>query len=545
MNTAEQGRHGSAARSWLRMGWVLAVCCQATPARAQEPTGAPVAAAADATPATADPTSPLGVAQTQWSSAPSPAAGMALLQAYAQAGRMAQARLLAETLTQRYPESAVVRAELGYFWYMANEFKRAYGEFLLALRAPEWDASQRRNLQTALANSAQAAGDLPAAMAALRPLCEGPDQVGGLLRMGRLQLAAKDRRGALATARRVAGLASAPAQRWEAADIEKAALIPIEEPRTFRMLTGGYGFLRMGEDAQGLAAFEKAFAMGAGKAFHYADAAYAAKRLGYNAKAVDYFVFALDMDQREHAFAPQQQYGYRREIEVMERRFGLLLGSPYHAGTLNVWQLAAEAFWQPEALGNRNGRILQVVGRVFGNARNGVAGATGWPTAQAAAGVRYKPLESQNLMLTAEGLVALGSAAVNDALLRVGYSAGGGLDLQVEQRWWQSWHIFAESGYYVRAQRAVAGLEARYGAVVVPPGLSRLTVLPHALLAGEWDTAASPQGAVAVGPGVILRAWLAEDRYRAPRGWFEVQASYRWSNTVRGQGPVVRATLSL
>ena len=44
--------------------------------------------------------------------------------------------------------------------------------------------------------------------------------------------------------------------------------------------TGTLIYVRQGDDAEALAAFERGFAFGSGKAFHYADAAYAAKRSG-------------------------------------------------------------------------------------------------------------------------------------------------------------------------------------------------------------------------------------------------------------------------
>jgi len=482
-------------------------------------------------------------ARDAYDRAPSAWSGLGLLERLLQRDKVDEARQLADSLMASYPGDEQVLAQSAYLQFRLQNFGRAQELFAKALESHAWTAEQRRNLLRALANSSVAAGHPAVAVAALGAL--GPDlDVATRLQLGRAQLAARDRRAALVTARGIIAVATTVGDREDGEQLQKQALQAGTDPRGDKQLNIGYAYLRQKDDANGLASFQRGFALGSGKAFHYADAAYAAKRLGNNATAIELFRFSLDLDSLEHSFSPQRTYGFRREIETMERSWGAILGSPFHAGALNVWQGGLELYWQPPVIGYRNGQTLQFFARTYANFRNGIQGPVGWETLQETVGVRFKPLESQNIVLTAERLLAVGQTSVNDWLFRIGYSTGGGTDQRLDRTNWASWQVYGEGAYYLDARQLLIGTEARCGVTWPVPSYSRMTLFPHAFVAVEYDSKAIDELIDAVGPGLSVRVWFGEDRYRAPRGWAEVNATYRFADAERARGPALRATIS-
>ena len=499
-----------------------------------------------------EPGTPNHVARLNWNQEPTPERGLALLAILLQADplprtQMLHARALATAMGVRFAGQPLVRAQLGYFWFRMEDFRQARADFYQSLRGQIWSPEQRRNLHVALANSAAAMGDAAGAVDALRPVALASDPT-MLVLYGRAQVAAKQRQPALATGRYAADVAEAvedPEVGRQAAALIHMALKPGNDPKASRQLNQGYGYLRHGEDAKGLAAFEAGFALGGGKAFHYADAAYAAKRLSKNSVAARHFRFALELDQADPSFQPQQVFGYTREIEVLEREFGAQIGSPYQAGALDVWQVAAEGFWQPPEFGYRNGQTLQFFTRTFANLRSGAAGAVGGDTLQGGVGVRYKPWASQSAVFSLERMVALGKRASDDWLLRTAYSVGVGTELQVQRRWWTAWQVYADVAWYTDAARLLASSEGRYGPALSMEGWPELILQPCAIATVEVDTAAYQPAVAVVGAGANARVWFGQKRHRAPSSWLEVHGSYRFATAERGAGPVLRATLWL
>ena len=492
----------------------------------------------------ATPTTPEDVARAAYQKQPENAwLARALLDLLVRGGNLTEARQLADSLTAKFPDDAQLWAQTGYLRFMLREFKPAQSAFARAQLGTEWQPDQRRNLAFAEADSATAANDPAGAVRALEKL-GAPDDLTLRLRIGRAQVAAHDRISALATGRWLQTRATDIDMQEAVEQLLKDAQEAVEDARGNKQLNLGYAYVRQGGDAAALAAFERGFSYGSGKAFHFADAAYAAKRSGDNVKANRYFRFALDLGEYEHSFSEARSYGYRREIEAMERRFGMLIGTPYHAGALDVWQGGVEAYWQPPVIGYIDGRTIQLFVRGYLNFRNGIGGPIGFDTTQESIGIRFKPLVSQNISFTAERLFAVGKLAINDWLFRIGYSAGDGGDLRVDTNEWRSWQVFGEAAYFLSGRRVLVGTEVRYGWSIPWPNYRRLTIYPHALIAVDYDSAAKDELVNAIGPGLSVRAWYGEDRYHAPPAWLEINAQYRWADAERGRGPVLRATLA-
>lgn len=472
--------------------------------------------------------------------------GLLLLEQQVRGGKMNDAVALADNLVKRFPKDPQVWAQRGYLMFTRGNFDQAMIDFTHALKFDIWTTEQHRNLRLALADSALAAGQPLGALAALEPLGEGKDSA-VLLRLAKARLATGNRSGAADAARLANQLATSQTEREEAELLLESAVAPIAEAVDnggFKQLESGYKALRQHDDTAGFAAFQKGFALGSGTAAHYADAAYAAKRLSNNAMAIRYFKRSLTMNEAEQTFAPPRTLGFRREIEVMERKFGFSLGTPYQAGGLDVLQGGFEAYWQPPVIGYRNGRTVQLLARGFQNFRNGEYGLTGLQTAQGSVGGRYKPFTARNLVFTVERLVPLGQKALSDWLLRIGYSTGAGTDLSIAKPRWPSWQVYGEAAYFVQAERLLVSSEARYGMIWAIPNGSRLTLSGYPVIAADYDNDGEPKFAFAAGAGLALRQWFREGRFSAPASWFDLTVQYRLAYADRARGLLVRAQVS-
>src|SRR6185295_1631585 len=97
----------------------------------------------------------------------------------------------------------------------------------------------------------------------------------------------------------------------------------------------------------------------------------------------------------------------------------------------------------------RNERVLQVFARVLWNLQSGSL-RIDRTSYQGAAGVRYKPISSQNLFVGAEKLFRLGSASDSNVLLRALYSREQGHELGPGKALSRYSLIFADAGYFVK-----------------------------------------------------------------------------------------------
>ncbi|WP_232446753.1 NfrA family protein [Burkholderia ubonensis] len=480
-----------------------------------------------------------------------------LLDVLKREGKVERADALVESLAIRFPRSAAVLAQHGFMAQRQMRYDVACRDFSAAVGTGKWSKDQQRNLRLAWSDSALAANRLHEAGVVLAPLAD-ERSAAIQLRVAQLSLMAGDREGAIRVADLAADDASTDAERKMAASIAAQARQP-EQPPVVRVddtarqkLQKAYDLLREHKDREALDAFQEGFDGGAGNAMNYADAGYAAKRVGLNEQSVDLFEHSLDADESEHAFDEQRKFGYRREVEQLQRTWGFVLSAPYQTaafgpqGTISVLQPGVEAYWQPPKIGYRNGRILQFFVRGYGTAYDGSGNVTGMPTVQGSAGVRYKPLPDQNVVMTAERLFRVGSLSTTDWLMRLGYSSEAGTDLRVTEPSWRSWQAYIEGAYFISAGRYIIYSELRYGHTWRLPMISdRLTVYPHAAIAGDHDNRQTDKTAIGAGPGVQFRYWFREGRYSAPASYVDVTVQYRFplTSAARARGLVVRATL--
>lgn len=480
--------------------------------------------------------------------------GLLMLDVYLREGKIEQANTQADMLLQRYPDDGGVLAQHGFLQQKQQRYDMAVNDFSAAIAKGAWDDAQQRNLRLAWADSALMAHEPDQAAQALAPIESDPD-VSVQLRVAQLRLRNGDRKGALAAAQIAQAHAVTDDDKQSAASLIGYAEQSEPDPRSEqaqKTLQKAYDLLRENKDNEALSQFQQGFALGGGKAGTYADAGYAAKRIGDNDEAVKLFEASLDADDHEHAFDEQRRFGYRREVEQLERTWGVVVSLPYqvsafsYQGTVSVLQPGIEAYWQPPKIGYRNGRILQFFVRGYGTAYDGSGNVTGLPTLQGSVGARYKPLVDQNLVLSAERLVRLGSLSQNDWLARLGYSSEAGSDLRVTEPSWRAWQVYAEADYFFHQGRYILYSQLRYGHTWAITSISdHLTVYPHVALIFDHDNKERNQTALGVGPGVQFRFWFRENRYSAPASWADITVQYRipLTSAARARGLAVQATL--
>jgi Tfp pilus assembly protein PilF len=480
--------------------------------------------------------------------------GLLLLDVYLREGKLDRAEQEADTMLARYPHSGDILAQHGFLQQKKQRYEQALADFSAALDNGHWDETQQRNLRLAWADSAMMAHEPDQAEKALQPI-EGDTLAQVQLRVAQLRLRNGDHAGALAAAQIAQAHALTDDERTSARTlIDDAKQVP-PDPRdeeARRTLQRAYDLMRENKDSEALTAFQDGFALRAGTAANYADAGYTAKRLGANDEAIGFFKASLHADDERGAMDEQQRFGYRREVQQLERTWGFLVSLPYqtsafsYQGTVDVLQPGIEAYWQPPKIGYRNGRILQFFVRGYGTAYDGSGNVTGLPTLQGSVGARYKPLVDQNLVLSAERLVRLGRLSQNDWLARLGYSSEAGTDMRVTEPSWRSWQVYAEADYFVHQGRYVVYSEFRYGHTWALTRISdHLTVFPHLAVVFDHDSKEVKQTAIGVGPGVQFRFWFRENRYSAPASWGDLTVQYRLplTSAPRARGFIAQATL--
>lgn len=469
--------------------------------------------------------------------------GLILLQLEVQMGLLDEAQALASELIRRFPNESNAWAQRAYLMFTLQDYAQAQSNFKTALSFAKWTPEQRRNLTLAQAESAMAANDALAALEALEPL-DGAMYFNVQMGWAKAYMAIHNRHSAAASARVAVKLAVSDEEHEQAETLVELAGVAEVETQDESELNIGYAAFSRHDDEGGLAAFQRSFARGVGRAVHYADAAYAAKRLSENKLSAYLFRQALERDNDEHSFEAQRAFGFRCEVEVLERNWGFMIGTPYQAGGMDLLQGGPEVYWQPPKIGFRNGKILQVFVRAFENFRNGLYGQTGAVTQQGSIGLRYKLLTNQNIVLTAEHLFAIGAGTKSDWLGRVGWSTGAGTDLSVVKPYWLTWQLFGEAAYFVQAGRLLLSTEGHLGFSLPVVVGSRLTFNAYPLFSADFDNQAVPNVAVAAGVGAGVRLWFREDDYRSPASFFDFNLQYRLSQTERGEGIFVRVLLA-
>ena len=263
------------------------------------------------------------------------------------------------------------------------------------------------------------------------------------------------------------------------------------------------------------------------------DAAYSAKRLGLDERAVQFFRLGLALDEREEArLSPNSREQIRREIRELERVWSVTGQASYSSagrpdglvpvGDDEALQVGAEL---SRRLGGwRAGRPFSVFARVFHSQFTGAAGERSGAT-QGWVGARYKPLAAVDFNVEASRLVGLDENGIDDWSLRSAISAGGGLEPETGQGSWTYWRGYADASYLFEKDIAYGLAEARFGRSLTVGGGTVLT--PYAVARAGLDTGRAEDVSLGAGAGVSLRHWYAATDTVAARGFIELDIQAR------------------
>ncbi len=274
--------------------------------------------------------------------------------------------------------------------------------------------------------------------------------------------------------------------------------------------------------------------------------AYAYKISGRNAKAVESFKTVLD--QNDGAGFP-----LKREIEQLERRFDISAYAIYRddrAGNrqltgpdLTRSQAGGEISYQPEKTGFRNGKKIQVYGRLLSAIKNVEPDPDSY---QAGVGVRIKPLSRHNLVLSAERLVKVGRFARNDWMIRAGYSYDHNSDYREDKKRWWSYSLYLDAALIDFNSPDIFLTSQTTGGYNVTLGQG-LVMQPRITGLITWQKDSFRQASlIEGGPGLNLRYYFNDTKYAAYRSYLDLTVEYRVKisgNSINHSGPIVSLML--
>jgi len=268
------------------------------------------------------------------------------------------------------------------------------------------------------------------------------------------------------------------------------------------------------------------------------------KQLGYvdmrlfrNREAAGSFRAALDRTPTSGAGATeaeQENYRIRSEISRLTDTYQLTYYHGYNTG--NFSRTAAidllgsdlfpapsgvEAAWQPPFIGFRNGRSLQVFGRVLWNDPDN-SFTFNTKLYQGSIGIRYKPLISQNLWFSAEEIFHVPQYSTGKWLFRGLYSWNPGFELKLGKKRWK-YTLASLDSSFIPGRNAVL---AQYGetrrGITFNIGNS-LLLTPHIVGDARWQSGTEIGGTYfEAGAGVSLRYLFRQNQYEAQRSSFEI-----------------------
>ncbi len=425
----------------------------------------------------------------------------------------------------------------------------AIADFEQALNSGKLPADKAITARIGIADAAAKAKDTAKVVAVLNPASNEPSyDVQGRLGFALFDLNRMDE--AAAAFEKAVASARTPAEKNTALKGQAQALANLKQNDRVRAIVAElnknaqacdldlvYLQLRIGDDQAALDAFNGICA-NTTTAGNELDAAYAAKRLNDNAEAARHFERSLELDRAvaKPEFDTQKVFALRREVETLNRTFGLngtlayRADRPANAGG-SGGQAVVEGYWQPPDIGNVAGRTFQLYSRVSLNTLAG-GDALQSNSTQGALGARYKPLADTNMVVAAEHLFKIGSGAINDWLLRAGYSAGLNTDIDPIAGTISVAQLYGEADYLLNQGRSIGVLEGRYGyETQVFSSSQNLRASLFLNASANFDSAESRKFAVAAGPGIGMRYWFRESTNRAPASYIQTDVIYRFNAT--------------
>jgi len=467
---------------------------------------------------------------------------------------------------ERPPDQAFPLADAAYKAFSARNFE------LAASKARDAVALSPANLQyrTLLINALVAGGQLEQADQEATSALASNLEVGEILvlrsnvrkKLGQQSLAEADAEAALQSGNLSVASEIAMLLQLDRRDQARERFATAQREGAFASqadVDTAYLALQVWNDPAAMAAFDLASGNNSLPDSALQDAAYVAGRLGRNEESVDYFKRAVDASEAGRLpLSPQQLFDVRRSIADRSRNGGVYGSLSYRGippsglsvtpgSTSDSLQTGVEAYWRPFGYGD--GRLVELYGGLAGTLYSKSELVTGAPSVEGSLGARIKPLADTNLILALERRISIGSQSQSDWLARLGYSASTGLDLRVDTPEWWSAQVYAEAGRWIKRKQNYATFEAQAGRSYRLDQIHpKLVIFPHVVLGADRNTGyeKGKENAVGAGVGTSLRYWFNEDKYNAPRSYWDVSLQYRGriSGDERAKGTFLRFTLS-
>ncbi|MEI7605741.1 MAG: hypothetical protein WCJ64_00010 [Rhodospirillaceae bacterium] len=347
------------------------------------------------------------------------------------------------------------------------------------------------------------------------------------------------------------------------AALDRAATLAPDRYQVVEALA--YDRLRHDRRDEAAALFEHALAVDPHPARIAEDVGHLAARRGDRRRALAAFAQAVDGHADTAAergldavTAERDLYRLRRQSEILARDWTASAYATGCAGSgscrrrssavgdgLNEAQGGAELAWRPPEIGYRDGRIFEVTARTFWNAGGG-GFLPDRDSAQAGAGIRYKPLGGHDLYLHAERLIALGGRAENNWLARLTWGLASDLDVAPHEPALSPYYsLYADLGQYLARDRQAQGmLEARGGVKLRPAG--RFFLAPFVSFdARDTVTHGRHDAVLDAGLGLSLHGWFGESAHRAAPGHLVVEPRLRQTLFDSSGGRDLRFTVTV
>jgi tetratricopeptide (TPR) repeat protein len=435
-------------------------------------------------------------------------------------------------------------ATAGYAAMQRHEYARALEQARLATAA----SPGQRDWQLLLLNAALAADQLPEAERAASAALELRADAGVLAQRATVRRRLGDVAGANADAEAAlrmgglppateAGLLADLGRRDEAR--ARLASVPDAQLTPANRLDLAYLSTRIGDEEAARAGFAQADAAGGLPPTSLLDAGYAAMHTKHDDEAVAYFKRAIDaVNGLQLKLDPQMVFDTRRTIADLSRKWGVLASLTLRNGGGvepgfgavggrpggRVTQAGVEGYYRP--WGYRNGEFVELFARGFMTLDDRNGGTTGGDSFAGALGARWKPLTSQNLVLSIAR--TFGPNVLDDWLAQVGWSYDIGNDLRVDAPSWWTTRLYAEVGRYLSNDINYGVASAMVGRSYLVGDSGRTVLFPHGFIGAEY-TSNDPvaKTSAGIGPGISLRQWFREDTYNAPRSYWDLTVQYR------------------
>lgn len=302
----------------------------------------------------------------------------------------------------------------------------------------------------------------------------------------------------------------------------------------------GYTAYNQGNYEQAAEAFLQALAVDPQNRNLMLQLAYSYKHQGRNNDAGYYFRAAIDENPTEAGYA------LKSEVQRLENTFDLSgylifrdqndtrLNAPLSGPNLLQSQIGLEGAY-------RVASKIQFYGRLLGALNDGEISFSRDST-QAGVGLRYRPLENHNLVLSAERLVAVGDFARNDWMLRADYSLDLGPAYREDRKYWWSATLYLDSALIHPTDPDIfltfQGI-TRFNWKIRPD----LILRPHFVTHATWQKDSfRTSKLVEAGPGISFKFFFNDSTYTAWRAYLELVAEYRFKlagNSLGRSGPVM------